>query len=162
MTEATRTAFISSKGGSGKTVTSSALGTFLASIGFKVLLVDTDAATNGMTLLFLEQLLNVKRQRSSTTGVLKTGIFDTSFNQPPEILKIDRTLNFLPATYSMAQTENVEFEQFRSALRSVLQVHAQEYDFVLLDAQAGADTFAHITAELADQCIIVSEYDPVS
>ncbi len=57
--------FISGKGGSGKTVTSSAIGQFLAGLGFKVLLVDTDASTNGLTLFFLTEVNTSKKRQHS-------------------------------------------------------------------------------------------------
>ena len=37
-----------------------------------------------------------------------------------------------------------------------------KYDFVFLDAQAGADQYAHAAAAIAGQRVVVSEYDPVS
>ena len=43
--------FASAKGGSGKTVITATIGSFLAALGKRVLLIDTDAATNGLTLL---------------------------------------------------------------------------------------------------------------
>jgi cellulose biosynthesis protein BcsQ len=152
--------FISSKGGSGKTVTSSAVGTFLAELGFRVLLVDTDAATNGMTLLYLEQLLGSRRNklRSDTSGI---GLFEAKRGQPPTVIAISPNLHFVPASFSMTDTENTDAAQFELNLNLLLLKRA-DYDFVLLDAQAGADKYAKAAVKAADQCVIVSEYDPVS
>lgn len=152
--------FISSKGGSGKTVTSSALGTFLASLGHKVLLVDTDASTNGMTLLYLEQLLGRRRQKNTTESV-GFGLFEAKEGTTPNLIKISDSLHFIPATFTMNDTESTDHIQFEKALDAILKASGN-YNFVLLDAQAGADSYARSAVKLSDQCIIVSEYDPVS
>lgn len=150
--------FISSKGGSGKTVTSSSLGTFLSALGFRVLLVDTDASTNGMTLLYLEQLLGRRPLQLNRRGV---GLFEARAGVTPSRIEIDDTLQLVPATFALRDTEQTELAQFDTALRAIIR-DAEEYDFVLLDAQAGTDPFARAAAEVSDQCVIVSEYDPVS
>lgn len=152
--------FISAKGGSGKTVTSSALGTFLSSLGFKILLVDTDASTNGLTLLFLEQLLGRRRERSASHSK-NTGLFEAREGVAPTQIEIDENLFLVPATFGMTETEGTDYDQFKSALGVVL-TDKEKYDFIFLDAQAGTDSFAKIAAEVSDQCVIVSEYDPVS
>ena len=54
--------FASAKGGSGKTVISASLAKFLAAVGKKVLLVDMDAATNGLSLLYLDELVNARKR----------------------------------------------------------------------------------------------------
>lgn len=159
MTDARVVSFLSSKGGSGKTVIASSLGTYLAGLGFKVLLVDTDAATNGMTLLFLEQLLNWKRLREVQSST-RVGLFEAENDVEVSVLHINEFLDFVPATYSMSNTEAVDLRKFELALDQV--IHAGEYDFILLDAQAGADNFARTAAERSDTTVLVSEYDPVS
>ena len=45
--------FASAKGGAGKTVVTATVGTFLAALGKRVLIIDTDAATNGLTLFYI-------------------------------------------------------------------------------------------------------------
>ena len=151
--------FISSKGGSGKTVTSAAIGTFLSALGFRILLVDTDAATNGMTLLFLEQLLGKKRQAESNNEK-KLGLFESNGDIPPSPIPITENLIFLPATYSLGNTEKCAIKDFEFSLSFVVE-HA-DADIVLLDAQAGADSFAFVSAGFANTKVIVSEYDPIS
>ncbi len=152
--------FLSAKGGSGKTVTSSALGTLLAALGFKVLLVDTDAATNGMTLLFLEQLLDV-RQKSSSTTTKQLGLFEVAPDVAPTMIEVADNLWLAPATFRMTETESVDIGTFSQSLRCLLDA-TREYDFVLLDAQAGSDGYARAAASAAETDVIVSEYDPVS
>lgn len=152
--------FLSAKGGSGKTVTSSALGTFLAALGSRVLLVDTDAATNGMTLLYLNTLLATRRGVSAPGGAI--GLFEARETEPPTPIAVLDRLDFVPASFRMSNTEQVELSHFKAALTSVVQESREAYDFIFLDAQAGADDYARQAAAAADEAVIVSEYDPVS
>lgn len=149
--------FISAKGGSGKTVTASSVGRFLARLGYRTLLVDTDAATNGLTLLFLPTVVRAKSSRAS----LDMGVFDAIGATKPRAISIEENLDLLPATYTMAQTEDVSVEQFEDTLRSAV-LDRDDYDFILLDAQAGSDAYAQVSASIADQVIIVTEFDPIS
>lgn len=52
--------FASAKGGSGKTIISATLAKLLTGLGKKVLIVDMDAATNGLSLFYLEELVNAR------------------------------------------------------------------------------------------------------
>jgi cellulose biosynthesis protein BcsQ len=52
--------FASAKGGTGKTTISATLAKFLVGLDKKVLLVDMDAVTNGLTLLYVEEMLKAK------------------------------------------------------------------------------------------------------
>jgi hypothetical protein len=61
----------------------------------------------------------------------------------------------------MSDTETTDHIHFEGVLRKLLD-SADIYDFVLLDAQTGTDSYAKSAAGLAAQCVIVSEYDPVS
>ena len=56
--------FASAKGGSGKTIMTANIASFLSDIGKKCLIIDCDAATHGMTLLYLVEVSNnTKSQR---------------------------------------------------------------------------------------------------
>lgn len=147
--------FLSAKGGAGKTTTAAALGTLISLLGKRVLIVDTDASTNGMTLLYLNQLIGMKK------GLGKDcfGLFDE--NDAIHKIDISENLSFVPATYHMAETTAVEEGEFRSAVDTVVKF-GSSYDFIILDAQAGTDIYAQISAAVADEIVIVSEYDPLS
>ncbi|WP_226636394.1 ParA family protein [Brevundimonas poindexterae] len=149
--------FLSSKGGSGKTTTAGALGTFLSLLGKRVLLIDTDAATNGMTLLYLNQLIGTKKASQRT----QRGLFEYE-GATVDLVSITPKLNFAPASFHMSDTDSVNPETFHSSLLSVLSAWEDEHDFVIMDAQAGTDVYARITAGMADEVVVVSEYDPLS
>jgi MinD-like ATPase involved in chromosome partitioning or flagellar assembly len=127
----------------------------LAHVGYKTLMVDADASTNGLTLLCLPQVLAMKKLNPESRGM-----FDPRELGTLVPCEIESNVALIPATYSMRNTENVALSTFEDALTSVRNL--PEWDFVLLDAQAGIDPFAKATAAIADQVIIVSEYDPIS
>jgi len=153
--------FASSKGGTGKTVVSASLGLFLAGMGKKVLLVDMDAATNGLSLLYLEELVNAKKLLAKK-NVFARGIFEISEDELPTPFSIEKSVDFVPAMYTMKQAEGIPEERFRTMIAETLAAFHGKYDYVLIDAQAGSDIYSQIAIEMADEIVIVSEYDPVS
>lgn len=149
--------FLSSKGGSGKTTTASALGTFLSLMGKRVLIVDTDAATNGMTLLYLNQLIGKKKVSKNK----QNGLFEAD-GSVVNFISITDMLDFVPASFHMSDTDSVDPEKFNRSLSSVIEACDPIYDFIIMDAQAGTDHYARIAAKKADEVVLVSEYDPLS
>lgn len=150
----------SSKGGSGKTILSITFATLLQALGKRVLVIDTDAATNGLTLLHLQE---VSAFRASPGELAPRGVYESG-SRPADPFKLASGVHLIPATYEFIETEKVPVEKFRLALKATLQQFREEYDFVFLDAQAGFDMFSSITMrrDISDEVIIVSEYDPVS
>lgn len=150
----------SAKGGSGKTLLTATFGAFLAELGYRVLMVDTDAATNGLSLFYLRHIVSADQGESPRLGLFElTGPQDT-----PAVVPIRDNLDLLPATYEFRNTEDTPLEVYAGTLRSVLAGNRDTYDFIFLDAQAGADEYAQISidAGVSDQVVIVSEYDPIS
>ena len=148
----------SAKGGSGKTALTASIGAFLAGIGKRVLLIDIDAATNGLTLLYIREVL-------ATQSPSSVGMFDvsdnTSFLTP---IRVATGAYVLPASFSFRDTEQYPIEEFRMRLRSATRQMREEYEFIILDAQAGADEYAAeaMHRDVSDAVVIVSEYDPMS
>jgi hypothetical protein len=68
----------------------------------------------------------------------------------------------IPATYVMEQTADCDVERFRRVMKGTVTKFSKNYDYIFLDAQAGSDIYAEIPISVADEAIIVSEYDPVS
>jgi cellulose biosynthesis protein BcsQ len=154
----------SSKGGSGKTILTITIGTFLNDLGKKVLLIDTDAATNGLTLLHLKE---VRVQGEYAIGEQRRprGVYeDISETTPPEVVMLKSGPHLIPACYDFINTEGVSLEAYRRSLQSILSLMRESYDYIFLDAQAGSDLFAQtaMSRSISDEVIIVSEYDPMS
>lgn len=152
------------KGGSGKTVLAATFGTILSQIGKRVLLVDTDAATNGLTLLYLNEVVQHRENLPPTEGAL-AGTYELPGEAvTPTTVSLSDNMSLLPATYRFFDSETVDVDLYRETLRVAARQWREEFDFVFLDAQAGSDGFAYgaMRKEVSDQVILVSEYDPLS
>ena len=158
---ATVISMASAKGGSGKTIITAAFGTLLASLGKRVLMIDTDAATNGLSLFYIKPISN----QIDVTIILRSACL--------KVLALPRTATFyrgnakfipLPATYGFRNTENATLVLTELVLESLIEHQRYKFDFIFLDAQAGSDVFAEIAASerISNQVVIVSEYDPMS
>lgn len=150
--------FASAKGGTGKTVISASLAKCLAGLGKKVLLVDMDAATNGLSLFYLEELVNARKRDDEEAR----GIFEATNGKLPTPFSIGEAVDMIPSVYVMKQTEGISPERFRRSISETLGAFRDKYDYIILDAQAGTDVYAQIAMEKSDEIVIVSEYDPVS
>lgn len=152
----------SAKGGSGKTVLSATFGSLLASMGKRVLLVDTDAATNGLSLFYLNSIVEALESTQETMY----GVFEKlpEGRSVPNVIEIAPSLDLLPATYRFRNSEAMPIVEFARAIRRAVKRMRGRYDYVFLDAQAGSDEFAEVAMnqEISDRVVIVSEYDPMS
>lgn len=156
----------SSKGGSGKTTISATLGTFLSASGKKVLLVDCDEGTHGLTLMFLDEV-NSHRKNSD---FMPEGTFDVWNSATVPVLSnsiahIEKQLFLLPARYQFKDSEPVETTpDFQSHLQLIVNSFRDDFDFIILDAQAGISeaSKAAMSPSISDAVLLVSEYDPMS
>jgi MinD-like ATPase involved in chromosome partitioning or flagellar assembly len=154
----------SAKGGTGKTVLTATFGTFLAALGKKVLLIDTDAATNGLTLLYFKEVA-LQNEYAIAENRKPKGIYElVKSNDPVEIVTLKTGVQLIPATYSYLNTESIPLDAYKSTLSKTLSSMRDSYDYIFLDAQAGSDPYAQvsISKNISDEVVIVSEYDPMS
>lgn len=154
------------KGGSGKTVLAATFATILCSIGKRVLLVDTDAATNGLTLLYMKEVVDHREELDMESRAMPAGTYELSEDsiREPGLITLSEGLSLLPSTYSFFDSEEADVDRYINSLRTTTQHWRERFDFVFLDAQAGSDAFAHgaMRRDISDQVILVSEYDPLS
>ena len=162
----------SPKGGSGKTITSANLAALLTGLRKQVppkelaegpdrqkmvLLMDCDIATNGMTLLYLDKVVEARKKSS---GGARAGLFDA--NGDPTACPITDSVWLVPATYVMKDTQRIEEEDFSRNLDNAIKKYREHFKYIFLDAQAGRDSYAVAAMSRADKVVIVSEYDPIS
>lgn len=168
--ETRRVAFISPKGGSGKTVLTATLATFVQRLGYRALVVDTDSATNGMTLLFLKEVVECAKAWGGTSpcrGVYDHYRRDRDPRQSPPLtaFKTSMGFDFLPASFSLDQEwrDQAAATVLARSLQELVGISAA-YDFVFLDAQAGSESQSAVAAspKFSDEVVIVSEFDPMS
>jgi cellulose biosynthesis protein BcsQ len=154
----------SAKGGSGKTVITATFGTFLVALNKRVLLIDTDAATNGLSLLFLKEVM-MRGELALSEGRKPRGIYEvTAADHKVEIVELSSKVHLIPATYGFINTEGKSLPLYEEAIKKVIAELRESYDFIFLDAQAGSDPYAYtaIKRGVSDEVVIVSEYDPMS
>lgn len=154
--------FASAKGGTGKTIVSASLASLLAALDKKVLLIDMDAATNGLSLFYLAELIKSKEAFIAKKIVVR-GIFESRTNDLPIPFEISPKIDLIPAVYEMKQTDCIFKENdLREIIIDTLQLYYEKYDFIIFDTQSGTDIYAKIAIENSDKIVIVSEYDPIS
>ena len=163
----------SAKGGSGKTLITASFSAFLSNLGKKVLMIDTDASTNGLTLMYLKEV-SIEKELLISRSKLPMGVFD-NFSLELDRKKLEMSFKFdtlklsngvflLPATYNFHNENNHFPEFYLENMRHILSFFREEYDFIFIDSQAGSDEYAEISVrkDISDEVVIVSEYDPLS
>ena len=142
-------AFVSGKGGTGKTSVCAGVAVALASRGESVLCVDCDVGlTNldislGMSDVAALSFLDVCRGEYPLSQA-------TAHPQIPSVRFLTA-----PVTCSAEQIDEMAFSAMISAAR-------REFDYVLLDAPAGTDAGFRLAVSGADRCVLVTAADPAS
>ena len=150
---ATIISFCSAKGGSGKTAVSAAIASFLSDAGLKVLVIDADPATSGMTLLFLKKVVE------SSKKTQENGLFDELSPYP---IMISDNLYFIPSSSSKKIKPHDDLGILSSRLQSLLPNLSNQYDVIILDTEAGTEITTRACIEVSDKAVIVTEFDPLS
>lgn len=156
----------SAKGGSGKTSLTATIGTFLSKLGKKILLIDSDFGTNGLTLLYLKEV-QVKAELVFSKSLRPSGLCEALAGHDAiniDLVNLDENLDLLPATFNLAVVDWFAENKMQARFQHLLGSLKGSYDFILIDAQAGADKMAQISMnrKISDEVVIVSEYDPMS
>ncbi|MES0040411.1 ParA family protein [Mesorhizobium sp. M0091] len=157
----------SAKGGSGKTTLTATFAAFLSEIGKKILIIDCDEATNGLTLLYLTEVN--KRVGSDGVGNV-VGLFDNldkregDVDQIFGVIGLSKSVDLIPATFNFLPKSQISPDEFLNRIRYIIKESKNTYDYIFLDAQAGSDVVsqAAVRRDVSDEVVIVSEYDPLS
>ena len=159
----------SAKGGSGKTMITASVANFLANVGKKCLIVDCDAATYGLTLLYIAEISsNVTENRSGLFQIIErqAGMIEEECLTPIEgsIVRLEGGVDFLPATYTFGSDLHEEKVLDINIFAHLMNTLRKKYDLIFLDAQAGSDSCSKLAMSrtISDEVVIVSEYDPMS
>ena len=156
--------FISAKGGSGKTMITATMADFLGKLGKRVLIIDADGSTNGMTLFYLKEIRKYAASCEKCLGVLEDSFEVETANYTP----LNGYVSLLPATYKFVNTDSFNVNLFEQNLRKITAFYKQNkegiVDYILIDCQAGVDVRSEVVVKeaISDEVIIVSEYDPIS
>ena len=127
-------AFVSGKGGVGKTTIVANLGVALAQQGKQVLLIDTDLAMANLSLV-----LGMETSPITINDILKgdAGVWDAVYDGPEKT-------NIMPASLSLTDNKRLDLTKLPHIVKQV----SSKYDFVLLDCPAGVgeDTLASLAS----------------
>ena len=175
---ATVISFVSGRGGVGKTSTSLSLAKLLSSLSKKkVLLIDFDLATHGASHFFRKEI-EEKAPKENKESEPKKGIVDklASSKEDKKQLKefVESNLissekvefDFIPST--SFSTENrpdyanlPEYSSYFHPLIDSIVKWGQEYDFILIDAQAGANPCSSYAIQSSNKVVFVVHPDPL-
>ena len=131
----------SGKGGAGKTTTTVNLGTSLAGLGKKTLILDADI---GMANLGL--VLGLERSEVTLHEVLagKADVKDAIYDGPNGV-------KVLPSGISLQGFQNADPERMIDVMGSLV----ENYDYMLIDAPAGISKDGVVPLAIADDVILV-------
>jgi cellulose biosynthesis protein BcsQ len=169
--------FTSAKGGSGKTVLAASAAWLLMQADCRVIVLDTDFSTRGLSLFLLEALTY-----SNPTIRPENCLADALLNQiavdriRPLVVEQKRgTFEIILPNSNFrlgGAPENAllglgggpdDFEvRYLTLLRELCNRLRREYDYIIIDTRGGYDYSSKIPAVLADAYLIVIESDPIS
>lgn len=163
-------AFLSGKGGAGKTTAAIGVAKILADVGFSVLLVDFDFATSGASYFFAPKFPDLAGNGLAGTldllALLNPDERATQFKGL--VVPISNNFDFIPSRTVLGRPSTpskgaATKEFFLSAvLRPMLGSLGKSYDFVLIDNQAGYTTTTAAGAAVASKAVVVAESDRIS
>jgi chromosome partitioning protein len=145
-------AVLNQKGGTGKTTTSVNLSAGLATLGYKVLLIDLDAQSNvGVSL-------GVKSKYTMSD------ILSDECHPSECIVKVSPNLDVIisSASLSVVETDLVQFERARHEVLSQKMKSIAHYDFVILDCSPSLSILNQNTLTYADHVLIPVSCDYLS
>lgn len=155
----TEIAFISGKGGSGKSGVCIAMGYMLVDLGFRVGIVDCDISTHGITYFFVDHINQNSLNFSEPIQIANPSRIPVG-KQP-----LNEYLYFVPSVVDLNRTidkvlndDQVSYAHY--TIKS--QLVNLKCDFILYDCQAGFTTSSQTIIKNCDYAIIVTEADPLS
>lgn len=158
-------AFLSGKGGSGKTTLALSMADLLCRCGIKTLLVDCDMSTNGATY-FYEAQLNEWNGGSITKVLSFYDVLNGNDNRTLCPLEVKSQLDFIPSVSEISgkhlirlEKDNLEVERH---LCNFVDLVKKKHDVVLFDCQAGYSEFLPILLPQMDVDLFVLEADNIS
>ena len=145
----TTIAFVNQKGGVGKTTTTINLGAYLASVGKKILILDTDPQGNATVGCGVDR------------GAVEHCLYDILIERIPSSLAIKKTtiegLDLIPATAKLAGAEvelvSVEIGREYKLKKAIAEIK-DNYDYIMIDCPPSLNMLTVNALTSADEVII--------
>jgi len=151
---------VSGKGGSGKTMVAATMAKVLDSIGFKVLLVDADYGTAGLTYYMgLNTVSNIGVGLSGLFEELEVGASLGRYCQP--MVDFGRAM-FLGVGDHKKHLRGDLLKYQDVFIEEIIKVAKSEFDFILIDCRGGVDAESLAICDAVDKILVVAETDTTS
>lgn len=163
----TAIAFLSGKGGSGKTTLALSMADLLCRCGVKTLLIDCDMSTNGATYFYESQAANERKDKKFQLFSFNNLIYYDDFASEKNILKIEQNLGFVPSIPEISgeylnKEKKYDDYNLKTRLTEFLDWARLGYDVILFDCQAGYTNILPVLLPLMDVDLFVLEADSIS
>ncbi len=164
-------AFVSPKGGTGKTIISATAAYLLAMVGKKVIAIDADFSTRGLSLYLLGSVHDVDVQDENCLAEIVLKNISTSKIEPRHIIRGSAQINLILSNQDLWRggrpdgdftSTDVSIDKYLKRFRELCDVFRQQYDYVIIDTRGGYDFSSAIPAVIADRYVLVLEADKVS
>jgi cellulose biosynthesis protein BcsQ len=162
--------FVSAKGGSGKTILSATTAYTLLQAGMKVVTIDTDFSTRGLSLYLLGSVLESNELIVQSKHCLFDSVsenVDVNLVTPLKIMRgqieyhvvISNKDVWRGGVPSEATMDPLHYFNY---LHDLCERFRDEYDYIIMDTRGGYDFTSAAPATISDGYIVVVEADKVS
>lgn len=164
-------AFVSPKGGTGKTIISATAAYLLAKAGKKVIAIDADFSTRGLSLYLLGSVHDIDVQDENCLAEIVLKNISTSKIDPRRIMRGSTQINLILSNQDLWRggrpdgdftSGGVSIDKYLQRFRELCDVFRQQYDYAIIDTRGGYDFSSAIPAVIADRYVLVLEADKVS
>ncbi|TKF23247.1 ParA family protein [Vibrio genomosp. F6] len=154
-------AIVSGKGGSGKTMVAATMATILDSLGHKVLLIDADYGTAGLTYYMgLNTVANISVGLTNLSSLEK--LTTESLNRYSQSMKGFENSDFIGVGDHRRYLKSSSNTDVGTLFERLIEKGKEKYDFILIDCRGGIDTESLMVCTAADDIVIVAETDTTS
>ena len=138
----------SGKGGVGKTTITANLGTALAKLNQKTLVVDADIAMANLGMLFGLHSAPITLHDVLIEDIdIHDAMYDGPFG-----------LKVVPSGLTLSSYRKADPDKIRNVMKSI----KDEFDFILVDAPAGVDASARAAVSATEELLLVTTAEPAS
>jgi len=169
-------AFVSAKGGPGKTILTTSLAHILTKTGHRVLLIDTDFITRGASYFIIgdaaeSEVLDISPENAlhhilrsypeQGIGDAMPALVSRQEGDEYSVFFADSDL-FKGGMVDAELVRKIDTKTLYEGLKALCERFRSKYDYILLDTHGGLDQSSAIPALVADGFVVVLEVDKLS